>query len=331
MIAQTGEVVMMVNLKQVLFVIFIFISVPLSGCNGSTTSTDETSFQGELLIEIENPCLNSTQSITQSMTSILVNEEERIFRLSVPSSEAGTKLPIVIAFHGGGGSEEDFQQQNEFDQLGEEEKFIMAYAIAESDRTASEGEWYLNTAATSKDDNHFSEAIVDELSNSYCIDEERLYAIGYSLGSMFTYEIACQLNHRFAAVASFAGTMPVNPETCDLTGSIAVMHIHGKLDYIIDYDEDWDWKEGEHDGVGTMSNIPGMIDFWAQNSNCQSENTHSHLFGGDDVEHIVHTECDGDVRIEHYGMEAQEHTWPNQVDGTDTYQLIWDFLSDFTN
>ena len=331
MIAQTREVVMMVNLKQVLFVIFIFISVPLSGCNGSSTSTDETSFQGELLIEIENPCLNSTQSITQSITSILVNEEERIFRLSVPSSEAGTKLPIVIAFHGGGGSEEDFQQQNEFDQLGEEEKFIMAYAIAESDRTASEGEWYLNTAATSKDDNHFSEAIVDELSNSYCIDEERLYAIGYSLGSMFTYEIACQLNHRFAAVASFAGTMPVNPETCDLTGSIAVMHIHGKLDYIIDYDEDWDWKEGEHDGVGTMSNIPGMIDFWAQNSNCQSENTHSHLFGGDDVEHIVHTDCDGDVRIEHYGMEAQEHTWPNQVDGTDTYQLIWDFLSDFTN
>ena len=331
MIAQTGEVVMMVNLKQVLFVIFIFISVPLSGCNGSTTSTDEISFQGELLIEIENPCLNSTQSITQSMTSILVNEEERIFRLSVPSSEAGTKLPIVIAFHGGGGSEEDFQQQDEFDQLGEEEKFIMAYAIAESDRTASEGEWYLNTAATSKDDNHFSEAIVDELSNSYCIDEERLYAIGYSLGSMFTYEIACQLNHRFAAVASFAGTMPVNPETCDLTGSMAVMHIHGKLDYIIDYDEDWDWKEGEHDGVGTMSNIPGMIDFWAQNSNCQSENTHSHLFGGDDVEHIVHTDCDGDVRIEHYGMEAQEHTWPNQVDGIDTYQLIWDFLSDFTN
>ena len=55
------------------------------------------------------------------------------------------------------------------------------------------------------------------------------------------------------------------------------------------------------------------------------------MFGGDDVEHIVHTDCDGDVRIEHYGMEAQEHTWPNQVDGTDTYQLIWDFLSDFTN
>ena len=55
------------------------------------------------------------------------------------------------------------------------------------------------------------------------------------------------------------------------------------------------------------------------------------LFEGDDTEHIVHSDCAGDVRIEHYGMEAQEHTWPNQVSGTDTYQLIWDFLSEFTN
>ena len=67
----------------------------------------------------------------------------------------------------------------------------MAYAIAEQDRTAAEGEWFLNTAATSKEDNNFAEAIVDELSESYCINQDRLYAIGYSLGAMFTYEIAC--------------------------------------------------------------------------------------------------------------------------------------------
>jgi poly(3-hydroxybutyrate) depolymerase len=85
------------------------------------------------------------------------------------------------------------------------------------------------------------------------------------------------------------------------------------------------------EGVGTMSDIPGMIDYWAQKSNCQNENTHAHLFDGDEVEHIVHSDCDGDVRIEHYGMEAQEHSWPSEVDGTATYQLMWDFLSDFTN
>ena len=46
---------------------------------------------------------------------------------------------------------------------------------------------------------------------------------------------------------------------------------------------------------------------------------------------ITHSGCLGDTRIEHYGIEFHEHTWPDEVDGTDTYQLIWDFLSDFTN
>ena len=309
--------------------VFVIVTLPLSGC--TEISDDGLELQGESLIEVENPCLQPSQSITQSVTSVLVDGVERLFRLSVPNSDAGTELAVIIAFHGGGGAEEDFDQQNQFDQLGEQEKFIMAYAIAEDDRTPAEGDWFLNTAATSRDDNDFSESIIEELSKAYCIDDDRLYAIGYSLGSMYTYEIACQLNHRFAAVASFAGTMPINPETCELAGSIAVMHIHGKLDYIIDYDEDWDWKDGEMEGVGTMSNIPGMIDYWGQKSNCQNENTHAHLFDGDEVEHIVHSDCDGDVRIEHYGMEAQEHSWPNEVDGTATYQLMWDFLSDFTN
>jgi poly(3-hydroxybutyrate) depolymerase len=144
---------------------------------------------------------------------------------------------------------------------------------------------------------------------------------------MYSYEIACQLNHRFAAVASFAGTMPVEPETCILDGSMSVMHIHGKLDYIIDYDDDWDWKDGEHENVGTMSSVPGMIDSWASRANCESSDTDADFF----LEHITHSDCFEDTRIEHYGIELHEHTWPDEVDGTPTYQLIWEFLSDFTN
>ena len=121
--------------------------------------------------------------------------------------------------------------------------------------------------------------------------------------------------------------MPIDPETCDLVGSMAVMHIHGKLDYIIDYDDDWDWKDGEHEGVGTMSSVPGMIDSWALRANCESDEVNADFT----LEHIIHDGCFGETRIEHYGLEIHEHTWPDEVDGTSTYQLIWEFLSDFTN
>ena len=310
---------------RALLLFLLVLTLPLAGC--ITTERGEPDILDEGTAMSGDVCSSPSQSVTQSSVSIIVNGQDREFRVSVPTSEAGTKLALIIAYHGGGGAEEDFQQQDEFDQLGEQEKFIMAYAIAEDGRTSSEGEWFLNTAATSRDDNHYTEAIVDELSKDYCIDETRLYGIGYSLGSMYTYEIACQLNHRFAAVASFAGTMPVDPETCDLIGNMGILHIHGKLDYIIDYDDDWDWKDGEHEGVGTMSNVPGMIDTWSMRSNCLSSDTDADFF----LEHITHSDCFGAVRIEHYGIEFWEHTWPDEVDGTPTYQLMWDFLSEFSN
>ena len=303
----------------------LMATLPLTGC--ITTQAPTTQVLTEESQSSAEVCSLPSESLSQTSMSITVNGVERQFRLSVPSSDAGTKLALIIAFHGGGGAEEDFQQQNEFDQLGEQEKFIMAYAIAEDGRTSAEGEWFLNTAATSFEDNDFAEAIVDNLSSQYCIDQDRLYGIGYSLGSMFTYEIACQLNHRFAAVASFAGTMPVDPETCELVGGMGVLHIHGKLDYIIDYDDDWDWKDGEHEGVGTMSNVPGMIEAWSMRANCGSSDTDADFF----LEHITHSDCFGGARVEHYGIEFWEHTWPDEVDGTPTYQLMWDFLSDFTN
>ena len=315
----------MLSRARVSLMLCLLISMSLAGCLTTEISSTEI-ILGESEQSTE-PCLVPSQSITQTTALILVNDGMREFRLSVPSSEAGTKLPLIIAFHGGGGAEEDFQQQDEFDQLGEQEKFIMVYAVAEDGRTSAEGEWFLNTAATSFEDNDFTEAIVDNLSSQYCIDQDRLYAIGYSLGSMYTYEIACQLNHRFAAVASFAGTMPVDPETCELSGNMGVLHIHGKFDYIIDYDDDWDWKDGEHEGVGTMSNVPGMIEAWSMRANCASSDTDSDFF----LEHITHSGCFGDTRVEHYGIEFGEHTWPEEVDGTPTSELMWNFLSDFTN
>ena len=110
----------MANRIQAILIFCVFLTMPLTGCIGS--SIDNSILVDEILIEVEDPCLLPPQSISQSMTSISVNGVERMFRLSVPSSDVGTKLALIIAFHGGGGSEEDFQQQNQFDH-----KFLKFY------------------------------------------------------------------------------------------------------------------------------------------------------------------------------------------------------------
>ena len=296
----------------------------LSGC--TSPDVDQPVLIGEELEGVENPCSQSTEPLAQSNTILNVGGVDRMFRLSIPSSDAGTELPILLAFHGEDMAEEEFPQQASFDALGEEHGFIMAYAVAEQGRTAAEGDWFLNTAATSADDIDFATAIVDALSNTYCVDQTRLYATGYALGSMLTYEIACQLNNRFAAVASVAGTMPIEPNRCSMVSQVAVMHIHGKFDFVVDYDEDWDWDEGEHEGVGTMSSVLGLIDSWAVTADCQQRESHYHM----DVEHVVHSDCSENVLIEHHGIELHGHNWPDQVAGVETPEVIWEFLNQFS-
>ena len=60
---------------------------------------------GDLPI-LEDPCMIPSAPLTQSPASIEVNGVEREFRLSVPCSDPGTSLPLVIAFHGGTDSQE---------------------------------------------------------------------------------------------------------------------------------------------------------------------------------------------------------------------------------
>ena len=81
---------------------------------------------------------------------------------------------------------------------------------------------------------------LDSLQARYCVDDKRVYAMGYSLGAMFNYDIACQLNQRFAAVVPVAGSMPQNMTSCALVDNVALLHIHGLDDPIIPYNDTWD-------------------------------------------------------------------------------------------
>ena len=85
---------------------------------------------------------------------------------------------------------------------------------------------------------------------------------------MFTYELACHLNSKITAIASFAGTMPLNMNNCVMNQNVPIMHIHGFNDSIISYSNQWNWKNW--DSVGTMLDIPSLVNYWKNKYNCQN-------------------------------------------------------------
>ena len=267
-------------------------------------------------------CMVETVALSRQLESLQVGAQQRRYRLSLPSADVGQQLPILFAFQGGDGGDYPFPQQARFNALVEEEKFIMVSPIAAL-LPSNEGAWQLNTRDGYTQDIEFISAIIDTLSSRYCVDLERVYATGYSLGSMFAYELPCHLSERVAAIASYAGTMPVNPTACDPSNPVAIMHIHGQDDWLISYREQWDWKEW--DTVGTMRAIPGLIDFWRETYRCQRADSPPSASGL----HTVHSDCDGEVRVELHALQGVEHEWPAEVDGRPTAEMIWDFLKAF--
>ena len=277
-----------------------------------------------LLLVVGFTLLGACSTTSLPSSEMTVDGESREDRLFVPTAKPAAPMPLVLAIHGGGGRDFDFPQQEAFEALAEREGFVIAYPLSQQ-QPSNEGEWQLNANPQSQQDLNFIEALIDEIAVSHNIDQRRVYATGYSLGSMFTYDLACQLSDRFAAVASHAGTMPVSPRACEqASNNVAIMHIHGLEDTIIAYGESWNWKQW--DSVGPMQDIPSLVEYWSAAHNCSDHRESPSL----DSLHIVHESCDQEVRVEHYRLDNGGHEWPETINGRLTTEVIWGFFEGFS-
>ena len=255
-------------------------------------------------------------------TEIAVSGVEREYHLFVPSSPPEAPMSLLVMLNGGDAGSWQFPQQSKWEELAETEGIIIAIPVGKL-VPPNEGAWQLNTDVQSRQDIDYIEAMIDDISSSHPVDAPGVYAIGYSLGSMFSYELACQMSERFAAVASFAGTMPVSPKSCDPERNVPIMHIHGVVDPIIAYDHTWDWKSW--DSVGTMRDIPSLVQFWRVRYNCQNERRMESA----GETHFVYDSCEQEARVEHYRLETVGHGWLDTLNGVSTHSVIWSFLSGF--
>jgi predicted esterase len=117
----------------------------------------------------------------------------RPVRLFVPeAAKNGKPMPLVVALHGAGGSENLF-----FD----------AYGSGLIARLAQERGWmvvapragWLFSAAPP------AAAIVDELAKVYPVDKKRIFIVGHSMGAMQAVKLAQETSGRFAAIAALGG------------------------------------------------------------------------------------------------------------------------------
>ena len=122
----------------VILVAMIFLALPFAGCLEEEVA-EKKKIDAEELIEVENPCSMPSEPIMQSMTTIQAHGVDRYFGLTQSQAQKWDRIADRLGLHGGGGAEEDFPQQDEFDALAEEEVHYGLRHCRRRSRTESRG------------------------------------------------------------------------------------------------------------------------------------------------------------------------------------------------
>ena len=259
-----------------------------------------------------------------SSVEIVVNGTVRDYYVYVPSNSDTSPIPLLYLLNGGSAERTPFEQQSNFEAMADREGIVLVVPVSQK-LPSNESAWQLNADNSSMQDIDYIEAIYTDVSSRTAIDANRVYAIGYSLGGMFSYELACQMSNRFAAIGSLAGSMPVAPTYCDPYRNVPILHVHGVQDEIIPYSSQWEWKAW--DAVGTMRDTPSLIEFWSSRYNCSKQSKRS-ITATVDLD--VREDCESGARVEHYRLENGTHVWPTLIGDLETPEVFWSFLSSFS-
>jgi polyhydroxybutyrate depolymerase len=250
---------------------------------------------------------------------------ERDYTLYIPASySAGNEAPLLFNFHGYTSNAWQQAFYSNFNTVADDEGFIIVYPEGTLDNTGT-SHWNVGWGGSTVDDIGFTSALIDSISADYSINQDRVYSTGMSNGGFMSYQLACELSDRIAAIASVTGSMNMGWfNSCNPNHPMPIMEIHGTADGNVPY-----------------ATIPSIMDFWANFNNCNSSAIITNVpntstTDGCTAEHQIWENGNNGSTVEHYKIIGGEHSWPGALfpngvtnQDIDASEKIWEFFSKY--
>ncbi len=190
------------------------------------------------------------------------------------------------------------------------------------------------------DDILYLNQVLNDIINTYPIDQTRVYAMGHSNGAGMTHRLACDMPNRIAAIAPIEGTT----KTAACSALIPVVQFQSLTDPNSVYCGGWaDTSVSYNVGVvpnmnSTCASNPSQIvttgGVWQMNNKCTNQvkqstiaNPSPTLSGVSPVYQITeYTNCTGAVKL--YTLVDAPHTWlyTNNTLVVDWRVAAWEFF-----
>jgi polyhydroxybutyrate depolymerase len=169
--------------------------------------------------------------------------------------------------------------------------------------------------ATGSADFQFFETLLAYLTSSYCIDANRIFSTGHSMGAMMTNTLGCSYGDVLRAIAPASGTPPGGGRaTC--TGKVGALVAHG-----------------ENDPTVNFSSGEASRDFWIKQNGCTTETK----TWAPEPACVEYQGCQPDLPVV-WCVHDEGHAWPvlsgrdcNPDAGVcfDGGSAVWAFFSSF--
>jgi polyhydroxybutyrate depolymerase len=170
-------------------------------------------------------------------TRFNVGGEERS-ALVVPASSSASKTgaPLILAYHGHGGTAEFVARRWELHKRWPEAVVVYLQGLPTKTPNDPEGGrpgWQITPGQENDRDVRFTDVVIEQVSKQYRIDSNRIYAIGHSNGARFAMVLWKTRGEKFAAFCSAAAQGGLMNR-----GSVprSIFAIAGEKDPIVRYD-----------------------------------------------------------------------------------------------
>ena len=133
-----------------------------------------------------------------------------------PSYDGSTPIPMVFGFHGAGRTNDNFRTVDARTQgTAFEDNYVMVYLKSNGNDWTSQLQGNVTLFNTA----------YDTITNDYCIDTSRVFAIGHSSGAQFISNLLCQNEDRLTAVGPVASS-----RYCMTNPATPTFYIQGRMD-----------------------------------------------------------------------------------------------------
>ena len=275
------------------------------------------------------PDIFTSAKIPASLDEVSLNlfahdDTEREYLTYIPSGYSHiNEAPIVLNFHGFGGTASGQLALSDWRELAEKHGIILIYPQG-LDLQKGGSHWNPDPVSSDSkslsDDLGFVRRLLKRISKNYSIDKSRVYATGYSNGAGMAYGLAHHMPDLITGIAPVSGLM--NDKYLSTTSGVSPVGL-------ISFNGEEDWVRPVNGIKGYLASVADISSHWARiNDSTRSVVEQFAEVTGNLIERTSYSRDDGLITVEQYLVDRGGHEWFDlDIEGRNLNQLAWRFLS----